>query len=208
MRVFPLLVFLLGSFCCCFSAERSQTIDYSPLRTLPADSPKLNKILTELAQKQAAERNNTKRFKITQHIDHSHYLAYSPSVMGRNNRLGIIRLELLERDSLIADDTWITVHATETSKVYQYTTVLGAKSTVPIWKEVELPEITNDSILQSLKRGNLYTIEKYSDKMGQCKKCIGSGKVFDARSASRKKMCQDCKGSGKVKIKLLINIRW
>ncbi|MBK1853784.1 hypothetical protein JIN83_02325 [Verrucomicrobiaceae bacterium 5K15] len=193
-------MFLLGSFCCCFSAERSQTIDYSPLRTLPADSPKLNKILTELAQKQAAERNNTKRFKITQHIDHSHYLAYSPSVMGRNNRLGIIRLELLERDSLIADDTWITVHATETSKVYQYTTVLGAKSTVPIWKEVELPEITNDSILQSLKRGNLYTIEKYSDKMGQCKKCIGSGKALMPDQLHVRKCVRTAKGVAKLRL--------
>ena len=198
-------LFLEFSLLFAFGVEVSKEITYPPLRDLPADSPKLQKILSEIVQNQSASRDNTKRLKISQHIDGSNYLA---DLMRHPRRGIVVKLELLKRDAIIPDDTWVTIHAEETGKVYQYTTVLGAKKTVPIWKESTIPAITNESILELLKMGNSYTIEKLSDKKGQCKSCTGSGKVYDSRSASRKKACKECGGSGKVKIKLRIKVRW
>jgi len=210
----PTVIFIiLFSLATLSAGDSTKIIYYPPLRKLPADSPKLIKILSELAlqstqSNQSALNIPTKRFKISQHVNGSDYLAYLT-----NYERQVVKLELMKRENIIADDTWIEITAKNKGVVYQYRSVLGAKMTIPTWKEVVIPvapAVTKESILKSLKNGDTYSIDKTKLKMMQCKTCTGSGKVFDARSASKKKVCKKCGGRGKIDARVIqrIKLKW
>ena len=211
-----LLLFCLGSlfffYLSAFSQNATKIINYPPLRNLPVDSPKLQKILSEIAGQEGGRllrRDGTAmQFEVIQHIKGSHYLA--KKMRGKET---LAKLELSEKTKIIADGEFITVTVNERDELYQYITVLGAKKTIPIWKESGIPDIhiiTNQAILNRLKKGEKFTLDKRSSSQKQCKKCTGSGKVYSARSASKKQLCKDCGGRGKKRVEVIqrIFIKW
>lgn len=204
---------------CSFAQDTSEDINYPALRHLPKDSQKLKTILAYIAAQEtgngAATNGSFRQFQTFQHINKNEYLAYLTLGRGfhQQKNKNLIKLELKKDSKIVADGTIITRFVTEANSVYQYQNVMGAKNTIKVWKEIAQPEVlivSTESILRRLKEGEKFTVKKSSRKQIQCKTCTGSGKVYSARTASRKTTCRDCGGKGTSTIGNMqwIHVKW
>jgi len=188
--------------------KASEPIRY-PMSGVAFESEKFKKVF--LSVKQMQESRNKKRlpiFTIVQNISAGKYLVKDPK-----NRDSFALLEY-PGAGLVADDTRVEAAAVLTDRIYQYTTVLGAKKTIPVYEKVEIEEeraFDELEFREKLIAGTTYLIPMEMPP-ANCKECNGFGKVPGTtkyeRRGDAKKFCDVCKGNGKVIIKQVFEVCW
>jgi len=179
-----------------------------PLKDVPIESEKFQKIFALAAEQEAKKKTLGRRsFRVSQSLAPGQHLGY----WGSSTKQVLL---LIPNGPLIADDSVISVpSASPTGELKQFTTVLGAVSTVEIHKaDTEQQERPFDAIefREKLMTGVTYQV-KIQLPPKTCTHCNGFGKITDTsrnRSKDGKAPCPDCKGSGKQIITQPYEICW
>ena len=186
---FALLVFLFGL------VSVADARPY-PVKDIPLDSEKFERIYQEvsnLVYEEDINKTHPWRVEILQTIQSRVYRVRAGE-----------RTYLLEipTEKKYADGEFVDVDARPTGEVYSYTSVTGAKITIPV---AEIPErMTKEEFLTRLKTGDSFEITVYTEPV--CNVCKGRGKVFNASkralAKAEKSKCKSCDGTGKTPVHL------
>lgn len=186
---FALLVFLFGL------VSVADARPY-PVKDIPLDSEKFERIYQEvsnLVYEEDINKTNPWSVEILQTIQSRVYRVRAGE-----------RTYLLEipTEKKYADGEFVAVDARPTGEVYSYTSVTGAKITIPV---AEIPErMTKEEFLTRLKTGDSFEITVYTEPV--CNVCKGRGKVFNASkralAKAEKSKCKSCDGTGKTPVHL------
>jgi len=136
-----------------------------------------------------------RKFKVVQRLDSRRFLI---SVSD-----GINGLLITLTDKGVVDGEQIEVNGVEkTNEIYEYTTVLNAKATVGVFKELGVVvDLTQDEFIKRLKNGEVWMIWRF--EKNNCTYCGGDGV---AGTPANEKPCKDCDGKGFRSRDLLV--RW
>lgn len=208
----PLLIWLVLSSILC--ASQPKEIKYR-VGNIPVESAKFQRIYescarSELFSKAQGAKREKSTIKIFQHIEGRSYLfTYTPHY---REILGKITLD---QGRQLIDGESVTVILEETADTFQYTTALGTKKTVRVYKEgkdAPVPErMSKEQFITKLKSGRVFTIKMgYTDQ--KCSNCHGFGRVHDRSSSLRsgdgKVVCPSCKGQPLPRVPKLYAISW
>ena len=92
--------------------------------------------------------------------------------------------KIIDMDSIVTDQT------------KDYKSVIGAKVTARIVKEIDekdIPVFTKDNFVEALKGGKTWTLQSFSET--DCMDCFGKGKLGALKNY---KPCERCRGKGKL----------
>jgi hypothetical protein len=168
-----------------------------PLQAIDPDSDKFDRIFQEVAgQLYQAEKDAIKTYDVTilQTISPGRYrvrvgqTVYAAEIPGKP----------------IADDEVVRLPLVETDEVYQYTTVLGANSTIKVAKIVDDPErLTRSQFILLLQAGKHFPIQMGTFKE-KCSNCGGFGMI----SSVSKIQCRVCSGRGGWVRPKMFDVHW
>jgi hypothetical protein len=131
--------------------------------------------------------------KTSQKIDDHNYLVYWKD---------LTYWLILENPQDLADDSGIVIHGCEDKRTKEYISVLGAKKTVGVVREIKFSEpkaMAKEEFSERLKKGETWTLKEFSVK--PCAVCFGDGKLSVLNDYS---ICHDCNGNGEFKNDLLV----
>ena len=174
-----------------FSAfSQGKEIEYNIFKDKD-DEQKVQYILDQVIKYQNGKPRGYNRIAIIQHIDGKNYLV-------RRGRLPIEAAIIHDAESILPDGTELSGYLITSDKVFTYTTVLGAKSTVKQsdFYNGNYPFKSKENFIIALKMGGKFM---YDGEAMRCDSCNGWRKV-KAKTPSGWKECTSCRGKGKIPV--------
>jgi hypothetical protein len=168
-----------------------------PVRGIPKDSEKFDRIYNAVAdQLVEAEMKLLKKHEveILQTISPQRYRV----------QIGDVTYALEIPGKPLPDGEVIMIPVVETEEVFQYTTVLGATSTIKVAAIPEIPKrLTKDQFLMLLEAGKHFDITMGKTEV-RCTGCGGFGK----KSGLSEEACGRCDGVGIFRVPVYYRVIW
>ena len=203
-RILLLLAIALAT---AFGDEKHHPAKPLQMRDVPQASEKFDKIYRAVLRE--TFRVFPRTITITQHVEGRLFLArFGPKDLGVV--MNMIAVELPAGDTP-ADNTEVEYYVSKTGETFSYTSVLGAKQTVPRYAgSAESAEMTKGQFLQRLKDGEAFLAREGTEEV-RCAACGGWGRIADkgkrARKGDGKIDCPKC-DKGKAVVDSSWSIRW
>lgn len=191
LRLFSILAVALSAV-----AEEPEATSY-PLRSVDPNSEKFARIYEEVAaQLYTAELDAIDTYNVTilQTISPGQYRV----------RVGETVYAVAIPGKPLADEEVVELALVETDEVFQYTTVLGATSTIKKAKLAESPEkLSKQQFMLLLEAGQKFPIQMGEEKIN----CTGCG-GFGVTSSVTKVQCKRCRGQGGFMKAIIYSVQW